>query len=256
VSGKLKVDFGDNAVALAPFFKPLLLEVLEGLGIAIEDFDGWTVKPGTLPRDFRPGERTIALEGKLSESGLRKLLSLVVPQASAFDGSPASLAAPETPAAASLGYYQAVDTLLEDLKKQKAKGQRGMALWFDKYSEKIDALPVLNVDNELLDWGHAIARNFRLLAMSLRGVDVQKSMLECSKEWLYVPPTAYVGYNYASVNAGAYGNNFGQVQNAQTALVLQGNNTRDNLWRQIEDSGTELRRKMTQKYQIEFRPVK
>jgi hypothetical protein len=252
MTGRLRVDFGDAVIPLAPYFKPLLLEVLENLGIAIEDFDAWDVKPGTLPKNFRPGDRSISLEGALSDSGLRKLMSLVNPQSASFDDSPTANGGGTTPAAASLAYFHSVDTLLRDLKNQRAKTQKGIGAWFDKYSQKIDALPVLNVDNELLDWGQAIARNFRLLAMSLRGVDVQTSILECSKSWIYVPPTSYAGYNYSWTNAEQYGNNFGQVQDAQTNLVMQGHAARVNLWRQIDDSTAQIRRKMTQKYQIEF----
>jgi hypothetical protein len=39
----------------------------------------------------------------------------------------------------------------------------------DKYSQKIDRLPVLDVDAELLDWGEKTAQTLRVMAGSRRG---------------------------------------------------------------------------------------
>lgn len=262
MTGRLRLDFGTSPAPAAQYFKPLLLEVLENLGVYIADFDGWEVKPGTLAKDFKPGERSMALEGKLSDAGLRKLMALVSPQGGALDVPGEGSSPPMSPAAASLAYFKAVDKLCDDMRNEKAKHNKAVAGIFEKYADKLDGMPILNVDHELLDWGQEISRCFRLMAMSLRGTTVTNTILEGQKTWITQAASVsysggwgagYGGYGgYAQYNAEQYGNNFAAINAQKESNQLQTNIARVELWRQIDDSTVTMRRKMTQKYGVEF----
>jgi hypothetical protein len=60
VFGKLRIDFGQDAAALAPIAKPLMLYVLSERGVMIDEFDEWTASV--------QGTR-MSLEGSLTASG-------------------------------------------------------------------------------------------------------------------------------------------------------------------------------------------
>ena len=55
----------------------------------------------------------------------------------------------------SLAYFQATQTLMKDL-RQKAGSASSDAYWIDRYASKIDRLPILHVDDELLDYGQKL----------------------------------------------------------------------------------------------------
>ena len=70
------VDFGRDTAILASFAKPLLLELLSQSGALIDDFETWQVGAKG---------KQVSFEGKLSNDGLRRLLSVVEPPAHARD---------------------------------------------------------------------------------------------------------------------------------------------------------------------------
>src|SRR5207249_288183 len=114
VNGQITVDFDDPPNMLAPVAKPLLLGVLERIGAAIEDLDDW---------ETRVAGKAVILTGKLSERGLRQVLSPFIRPAAMNiieSESPGTLS--QNPkAVASQRYFRSVQTLLNDLKVQKTK---------------------------------------------------------------------------------------------------------------------------------------
>ena len=74
---------------------------------------------------------------------------------------------------ASRHYYNAVEVLIQDLKKTLRKERDNDAVWNERYARKIDRLPVLNVDEELLAFGADTAERFRNIALSKRSAGVR-----------------------------------------------------------------------------------
>ena len=141
-------------------------------------------------------------------------------------------------AAASLAYYKAINTLIDELEvKQGAKKQsfQRVGIWHSKYAEKIDALPLLNVDEELLNWGAKVSSMLRALASSFAGIELSLGTVQKYKTAYTVTSPAYWG----GVGAyGAYGgyagygayspatsydtNNYAQIRSMQDAVANQG----------------------------------
>jgi len=59
------------------------------------------------------------------------------------------------------------------------------------------------------------------------------------------------GYTYYQPNY-AYVSNYGQITNLMAAGVTDEKAMRDQTWKNIDDSSSQIRRKMTAKYQVEF----
>jgi len=82
-------------------------------------------------------------------------------------------------AKASQAYFQSVSTLLDDLRKEfdtNRDARRTLApTYMDRYGRRIDRLPILNVDPELLAYGASVSASLRGTAVTTRkaGVSVR-----------------------------------------------------------------------------------
>ena len=151
--GTLRVDFSDSPQVLGTQAKPFLLEALDGFGAKLPGLDQWTAKVES---------NSIVLEGTLSTDALRRVFSLLeIPSVkfSTLKGelpdtpSESSPPSPAAKATASKAYFKGVSVLIEDLRKTLGDTRDNHAVWMERYGRKVDALPVLNVDDDLLAWG-------------------------------------------------------------------------------------------------------
>ncbi len=163
-SAKVVVDLRVDASAISAFAKPLLLEVLADRGLWIEDLNSWKAEVKG---------REVSLAGSLSKDGLRRLLTLLQPPAqadSATDSpqptSPGELSTLQLKA--SQAHFKAVTAMFNDLKQdtRSSKSISQTQLWFDKYAKRIERLPILNVDKELVDYSGWVAQELRSIRRS------------------------------------------------------------------------------------------
>ncbi len=217
--GKIKIDFGQDATPLSDIAKPLVLAALANHGAVIDEMNEWKVEvKGS----------TIYLDGHLGESGLTRIASLVNLPTHAMH-SPATsnvpAAAAKTPPAqspsdpgqvvleATQQYYQSIGHLLADLKGRKGEertiGQIGV--WFQSYANKVDRLPILNIDDEMLQYGQYVAQQLRNASMAIKGYGINKRVAE-------VNATDSVGpYGPSGGYAGAYYGPYGRPVGAYAA---------------------------------------
>ena len=66
--------------------------------------------------------------------------------------------------------------LKEDMKS--SKNLASTTLWFDKYAKRIERLPILNVDEELLNYSGFVASALRQAAGSVRTMGIQSGVRE------------------------------------------------------------------------------
>jgi hypothetical protein len=254
INGEIRLDFTDPPTLIATAAKPLLLEALDAMGAGIDDLDDW---------QSRVSGKSIILSGKLSEEGMRKILSPLVrpaPMNIMTSESAGGKLSTDPKAAASQRYFHSVQSLLNDLKQQKAKTFQQLAYWHNQFAEKIDALPMLNVDEDLLKYGSAVSTTLRGLANLASGTyAAQKAAVNKSGEALIQVPNAYNYYGYGpgwgfgvSLPGAATINNYGMTNNmiarsgqTESALRLQ-------TWKNIDAASQDIRRQMVQKYQVEF----
>jgi hypothetical protein len=260
MNGELRIDFSSLAEPLSKFAKPLVLEVLDHLGAHIADLENW---------DAQALGTQIIMSGKLSETGARQILMpLLTPAAritSQPDGSYGQISQ-DPKATASLRYFKSVKTLTDDLQVQKVKTYKNMAYLLNKYAQSIDELPMLNVDEELLKYGAGVAQTFRALSSLALGTLDKNNFLEANKTEGFFNYNAapYYGYGYSGAYGSGYGwgqgyypgtgfaSNYTALGNAQGMGEMNERAVRGEAWNSINAATTQIRKAMTQKYQVEF----
>ncbi|MFO0902149.1 MAG: hypothetical protein U0939_04065 [Pirellulales bacterium] len=266
--GKVRVDFGEDAAPLAKHGKQLLLRALARHGAEIDEFANWEAKVSG---------RQLELEGFLDRSGAMRI-SMLFHRPVAVSRSQIATSAPrpmktkeQLVLESSQTYYKKVNDLLRDLKvdSRELTTLGNAALWMDKYANRIDQLPVLNVDEELVQFGSMAANTLRNASGSLRqglvsagqasrAVERQYDSYQYGETWGYsmrfglmgggmmpwgYSGTAYVPNDYATENL--------RVR-VKTGVTQQtAGNTRVMLQDLGRQSG-EIRKKMTMKYGAEF----
>jgi hypothetical protein len=253
VTGSLKVDFGQSAAIIAPVAKPLILEVLAEAGVAVDEFEAW--KPQT-------AKRSIRLSGELTGSGLRRIFSVFELDGTVLDKPVESKASESssTPdeygvtAEATLAYYKGIDAYLKDLsREQGASSYYTIGRWFDKYAKRIDRLPILNVDPELVDFGTTIVSQLRDCVDAIKGAGIRSGGRSAS-----VQSTADYGDYYPVFLGSSYevGDDVREVESQRRAIRAeeraQSSTTVRGVVRQMQDGMSSMRRRMTQKYGVEF----
>jgi hypothetical protein len=263
--GSIRVDFDSSAAPLADVGKEMVIGVLERQGAMIDDIATWTSEVQG---------NTLLLKGPLTTSGLRRALSVLeLPPALGQEIEKVQLdlaTDPESAArVASQQYFSSVVNLLDDLKKEgdraKVTTSGGVAMWYDKYARKIDNLPLLNVDAELLDYGRFVSSSLRNGETSLKGVGMRtayRSTLNNGPE-----PTAYFSvdsgyYGYGGYRAGYVGSYVDPYYASRAQQRTEINIRRQErtmgaanvqeMWQEVESETAAIRRVMTEKYKAEF----
>lgn len=250
VNGMLQVDFGKDVSPMHAKSKDLILDALNKYGLSIDELKTWKSKNGST---------SLGIEGPLSTSALRKIVSLIeLPSAkfSQLKGAEVSSSTPDV-GKASQEYFQSVVTLLDDLRSEFETNQdarRTMSsAYMEKYARRIDRLPILNVDEELLAYGAMVGETLREASVSQRmsGVStgVRKSQVYTNYGYGYDYRTRYGSTNddyYATRSKSSQKN---QIQREEDAKARQ---VRFDSWKEVEDATAAIRKSMTQKYQLEF----
>jgi hypothetical protein len=253
-SAKAVIDVRGDASFVAPYAKQLFTQIMSDRGMAINDVYSWT---GTAKN------REISLAGTLSKNGLRRLMSVIDSPATETSEADVQVSPGELPAIqakASLKYYQSVTKTFDGMKSDMSniKTFTSMAVWYDRYAKRIDKLPILNVDPELVQYGAFVAHQFRQASSSVRNYGIQSGVrtAQISTSGGGSGDYGYGGYRYGGY--GSYGvgadtratNADKRIVRAEEKSVMATDvhQIREN----IAAATADVRRKMTLKYQIEF----
>lgn len=276
--GKLVVDAENNVNLSAEACKALLMEIMSDAGIKIGDLQQF--KAEAKGKEF-------SLGGYLSESGLRRIFTLVespmptqtAPETQAGEASPSSEKGQM--AANTLRQFEAITKMFNDLKQdwRDLKSLSCVALFFERYAKRIEKLPVLNVDPDMLKYRDFVAVQFRAAAESGRTMNIRGSYRQSGIGGTGASGAgAYYGYDngyYGGYRSGWYGgygvggvavaqanatNAFYDATRAQGAQRRAVRNEERNIMAtdvqsiraNVIDATNQIRRMMTQRYQVEF----
>lgn len=252
-AGTLRVDFGKPAAGLKPHAKELLAATLDEVGASLDDFDNWAVAvDGT----------AVTWTGEITPVGLRKIISLIAPGSGHRDLSPEETSSPGAPtlspetikATTSQKYFRAVKGLIDELDKTLNKTRDNHAVWFERYARKVDDLPIKDVDKDLLTFGGNVSNSYRYQAQAKRMAGVRSGVREAQPNYQTVG-----GYNSVGPY-GTYGTyswsttvraepERGQIRTEENATATQ---VRIAERKQIEDGMGQIRRVLTERYNVEF----
>jgi hypothetical protein len=248
--GRLYVDFRSDPTFLGDAAKPLLLELLAKTGANVADMGDWTAVVE---------KQRVTLEGVLSPNGLRRITSLLEPHSTAMNST--SRPADETadsakPAAdskldksagsseiahASKKYFRSIQTLLDDLnadvKNSVTIGQAGV--WLQKYAQRIDRLPSLNVDPDILNYGAYVSQELREASAAVKGIGITSGARRSA-----IYDSGYQYYDRFQSDAAR------RQVNAEARAA--GATSAVDIMNEIYKASGEVRRTMTERYKIEF----
>jgi hypothetical protein len=253
ISGTLQVEFDKEITALKPLAKKLVLEAIDQAGAEIDDLKTW---------DADTSDKAIRLTGSLTEPAVRRLLSVLgmprltqhyeslgntpapAPEANkaASNDKPATVEPSDSDVIkASQQYFRSVVDIVDDLKRMKNEKYSRIRLWLDRSAKEIDELPLLNVDNELLEWGTKVSLTLREMSMSINSINKEKSyVLASSAKGSYI---GWGGYgSYASVDSRA-------TKTQADAMINVDATAR---WTALQTAIGDMRKKLVQKYKVDF----
>jgi hypothetical protein len=257
--GKLTVDFRTNPITLTAVAKPIILQALADGGMKIDDLDDWKVEMGPT---------TISLSGYFTTSGLRRAMAII--ETPSTSESVAEKTPPQTSpeasvslqAKASLDHYRAVVDMFDDLKKDMGSvaNLASTQTYFDKYAKRIERLPILNVDPELLGYSAFVASSLRAASGAVRNMGIQSGVRQAEIVSSGAGGASYGRYGmyggYAAVTS------YDRTSDARAAesqrRVVRAEEKADastniqQIRAGVVSATADIRRKMTQKYQVEF----
>jgi hypothetical protein len=248
INAKATVQFGQDAAALKDCAKPIMLALLDHIGMRIDDVPQWT---------FSAAANQVTMQGDLSDANLRHLLSVVqspVPAAAAVaDDKGASAQPPTDPAQASKKYYKMVCAILDNV--QGGKSPSETATWVRGASKRIDQLPILNVDPALVEWGGMVSAKLKQ-ACSVLGV----GQTQMNARVAGVMDPEYSSYTYDnngyytndSANKTARENANKQRRQAALEQKAQAQEQALQIVNEIAETRPKIRADMVAKYNIEF----
>ena len=83
-----------------------------------------------------------------------------------------------------------------------------MGVWFQNYANKVDRLPILNVDTDMLQYGQYVAQQLRNASMAIKGYGINKRVAEVNADQSAAPFGGVLGQSandyYASGASGGY----------------------------------------------------
>ncbi len=255
VQGQLRIDFDEPVAPLGDSAKYLVTQAMKDIGAEIDGIADW---------DLELKERAILMQGPLSEDDQRRVFSVIEIPSTKFstlkDKPNSEEEATESQMReASLTYYKSIDVLFQDLRRA-LRGNKATAAIQERYARKIDRMPILNVDPELLDFGTMVAQSLRGIALAKRqgGIDYGAATAGMGNQMGTTGSTAIYGslyqryfqsgsYNYQPARESA------AARSSMRANAMAGSKkARVEGFKMIEDAQGEIRRRMTEKYQVEF----
>jgi hypothetical protein len=255
----LKISFTDKvqAVATIDFSTPVQLNesiakqlVLSGLNtmqMSLPGIEDWkcTVEGSS-----------ISIAGDLDNDALRRVFSLLEVPSTKFSSlkeENTESSSADDVAANSLAYFKSINSLLTDLRKRsKSSGGGNDAYWIDRYAIKIDKLPILHVDDDLLVYGEKLSETLHIMSGARKITTMQGAAAERSERSAEGFSTNNDGYGYGSYSYVSpqtaernAGNARANAQASGTSVKIQG-------WKLIDEATQQIRRDMTKRYNQEF----
>lgn len=261
IEGAVRIDFSEATAPFARLLPKIALAAFEKNGVMIDEL---------LDAKVQVGEKSLTFQNTLSESSLRRIISFIQPTVGHLeDESLTGATSPQTVERdASLRFYRAIQTQLNDLETQvrKSKNYASAAQWFETAAKKVSQLPSRSVDADLLNYSASISTKLRAIARSLRGVPLDVAALQfAKKQELYVYPSNYyastpwanygvqygAGYAFAQ-NRVEFHNNYAEIEAKQAKVIADAEKDRQKVWDLIIDESSVTRSRLARKYETDL----
>jgi hypothetical protein len=264
--GRVQLDFTEEVGPLAAAAKPLILRILARAGAMLPEFNDWQAETDA---------HSLALQGPLTEDGMRRIFSLLEVDAGALgeEGQPQEQVATvaESPGAAktamgvaSLRYFHGISKYVDDLDRLgRAASLDQAVMWIENYARKIESMPTRNVDPDLIQYGQYVAKTFYAIVDQAWGAldqaDSAQQPVVTNYNIGFLPTgrtvnwggnfmRMYAPYGHANVDVQATQQNIARSQEQIDAAVQQAKTTLT----QLLSDHQMVRSKLSEKYGLKF----
>ena len=253
------IDFLSSPTELLPVAKPFL----SSRGLQLEQYKDWNV---TSSNDGK----TIQFSGPINAMALDDLLGMftVHRASSGVDKAdkPIESAAPQTSpsviAENTKEYFKKVVNIVHRVRDYSANNTGERAQWNGNMANRIDEMPTLDVDPQMVMYGAEVAKSLRSNSMSMQLTNIAQGAAAIANDAGtsgFSTATALgtrAGMGYGGYgNYGSYGGNFVDPNSPMKYYGIgqaQGNTSFKELMARLEQSIADMRRTMTEKYKIQF----
>ena len=257
--GTVLIEFGKPTALMQRVAKPLVDEMMSQLEISLPDLDSWTATASG---------NSLVLKGEFSEGDLRRIVSLFAvssptrqvgdtdsTESAGSDSSPPAASSERVKAEASRKYFQSIKHLVDELRKTLGGTRDNHNVWMERYARKIDDLPIKDVDNDLPTFGGNVSSSIRYQAQAGRMGALRAGVREAQP--------VYQSYSYGAGAVGPYGSYAGYSASGTVRVApdramirieehANAAQVKISEMKQIDDGMVQIRRAMTQKYNVEF----
>ena len=259
VQGQLRIDFAEPVAPIKSIAKELVINALDSLGAHVEELADWKLELE---------DKAITMRGKLSKDGQRRVFSVIEIPSTKFSSLKDEPQAEdgEVPESlireSSLTYFRSTEVLIKDLRRD-LRGNKASSAVMERYARKIDRMPILNVDDELLDYGSQLAQTLRGMALSKRQGGIQAGAQTAGMGEGSSNRGSYSNYNYGYGGTGygvaASGDRLAGAKDSaarrssiKAQAMAESKQMRVEGFQLIDEHTATIRRSMTKKYGVEF----
>jgi hypothetical protein len=271
LNATVSIEFKTPATELQPVAKDFFAEVLAVRGISLSEYSSWKVQSTNEGKTF-------VFTGPISAQTLDDLLGMFTlhrGSSSVEAASNTSTSAPSSTAPTSesviaentKNYFKKVVNTVHRVRDYSANNTGERAQWNGNMANRIDELPTLDVDQQMVMFGAEVAKALRNNMMSMQLVNISQGAAAVANDaGTSGFSTATAGGTYAGSGGGyggyggygsygSYGGNFVDPNSPVKYYQLgqaRGNSSFKELMAQLEQSIADMRRIMTDKYKIQF----
>ena len=174
-------EFKSSPASIGSIAVPLLDEVLRNNGLAIPEILEWkTTIDGN----------ALNMKGAISASALDSLIHIfsLTGQAEhishAVEKSSEVSTSGKSNAYDSKRYFDHITSIVEKIRSQEKQSVATRARWSDQQARRIDEIPTLNVDEEMVAYGVSVAELLRESALTIRSGNIKAGIVPPAGRWL------------------------------------------------------------------------
>ncbi|MFN9346872.1 MAG: hypothetical protein ACK6DQ_09765 [Planctomycetota bacterium] len=259
------IDFSSAPTELVSVAKPFFGEALSARGIQLDQYEQWNVT------SVNEG-KTLQFTGPIAAEALDDLLGMfTVHRASSgvtkadkpieTVASAPNITSPRGIADNTKEYFKKVVSIIHRVRDYSANNTGERAQWNSNMANRIDGIPTLDVDPQMVMYGAEVAKSLRSNSMSMQLVNIAQGAAAVASDagtGGYSTATAggtLAGMGYGYGNYGGYGGGFVDPNSPMKYYQLgqaQGNTSFKELIARLEQSIADMRRTMTDKYKVQF----
>lgn len=235
---RTQIDFNTDVKLNTATARALVTAAMEGKQMSLPEFE---------KHKLLVVGKSIILEGELDAAALRRIMSIMVPASTKFSSlkdENVDESSGDDMAKNSLAYFKSVQSYLKDL-KNKSGSSGSDAHWIDRYATVIDKLPILHVDDDLLDYGQKLTETLRLMSGSRKKTRMEGGV--AARNNYTDGGYGYNNYNYRSAGSQRMG-----AASAKATATASGSMAKIQGFNLIDNATNEIRKEMTKRYDIEF----